>query len=167
MNRVWTSLVLGLFAAAAQATDRIIVATVEVEASPEAIWHLWTTEEGLSFFAPAARIDLRPGGAYEVYFLPDAPEGMRGSEGTTVLGLQENRMLTVTWALPPYMQEVRPHLTPLTIEILPVDAASTRVMITHSGWGEGGEWDEAFAYFQDNWPQVLALMAEALTTPAE
>jgi uncharacterized protein YndB with AHSA1/START domain len=169
MLRLMLVLLAGAFGLAgpAAATDRIIVASIEVEASAEEVWSLWTTEEGLSFFAPAANIDLRPGGSYEVYFLPDAPEGMRGSEGTTVLGFQENRMLTVTWALPPYMPEVRPHLTPLTIELAPTDEDLTRVTITHAGWGVGGEWDDAYAYFQENWPAVLALMAEALTPAAE
>jgi len=138
-----------------------------MEASPAEIWALWTTEEGLTFFAPASNIDLRPGGEYEVYFLPDAPDGQRGSEGTTVLGFQENRMLTISWALPPYMPEVRPHLTPLTIEIIPVSGTVTSVTLTHTGWGEGGEWDEAYAYFQQNWPLVLTAMSEALTDDAE
>ncbi|PIW32025.1 MAG: hypothetical protein COW29_00195 [Rhodobacterales bacterium CG15_BIG_FIL_POST_REV_8_21_14_020_59_13] len=151
----------------ANATGRIIVASVEMEASPAEIWALWTTEEGLTFFAPASNIDLRPGGEYEVYFLPDAPDGQRGSEGTTVLGFQENRMLTISWALPPYMPEVRPHLTPLTIEIIPVSGTVTSVTLTHTGWGEGGEWDEAYAYFQQNWPLVLTAMSEALTDDAE
>lgn len=169
MYRILLVAILGLALpfGAAQATDRIIVSSVEVEASPAQIWDLWTTEEGLTFFAPASRIDLRPGGTYEVYFLPDAPEGQRGSEGTTVLGFQENRMLSITWAMPPYMPEVRPHLTPLTIEIVPVSDTVTSVTITHTGWGEGGEWDEAYAYFQQNWPLVLTAMSEALTATAE
>lgn len=158
---------LALSFGAARATDRIIVSSVEVEASPAQIWDLWTTEDGLTFFAPESRIDLRPGGTYEVYFLPDAPDGQRGSEGTTVLGFQENRMLSITWAMPPYMPEVRPHLTPLTIEIVPVSDTVTSVTITHTGWGEGGEWDEAYAYFQQNWPLVLTAMSEALTATAE
>lgn len=165
-------LILTAFAAAlsfspASATGRIIVASVEVEATPAQVWELWTTEEGLTFFAPASRIDLRPGGDYEVYFVPDAPEGQRGSEGTIVLGFQQDRMLTVTWALPPYMPEVRPHLTPLTIEIIPVSDTTTSVTITHTGWGEGGEWDAAYAYFQQTWPLVLTAMSEALTDAAE
>lgn len=169
MYRILLVAILGLALppGAAQATNRIIVSSVEVEASPAQIWDLWTTEEGLTFFAPASRIDLRPGGIYEVYFLPDAPEGQRGSEGTTVLGFQENRMLSITWAMPPYMPEVRPHLTPLTIEIVPVSDNVTSVTITHTGWGEGGEWDEAYAYFQQNWPLVLTAMSEALTATAE
>lgn len=153
--------------ASAYATDRIIVTSIEVEAPPAEIWQLWTTEDGLTFFAPDSQIDLRPGGIYEVYFALDAPVGQRGSEGTTVLGFQTNRMLTVTWALPPYMPDVRPHLTPLTIEIMPVSDTASRVTLTHSGWGEGGEWDEAYAYFQQNWPAVLTLMSEALTETAD
>jgi len=151
----------------ALATDRIIVTSVEVEATPADIWELWTTEEGLTFFAPESSIDLRTGGIYEAYFALQAPEGQRGSEGTHILGYQEERMLTVTWALPPYMPEVRPHLTVLTIEIIPTSDAMTQVTITHIGWGEGGEWDEAYAYFQQNWPMVLTAMSEALTATAE
>lgn len=169
MTRIILVLLTGLvfLTTPAIASSRIIVASVEVEATPSDIWEMWTTEEGLAFFAPASRIDLRPGGDYEVYFLPDAPEGQRGSEGTTVLGFQENRMLTVTWAMPPYMPEVRPHLTPLTIEIVPVSDTTTSVILTHTGWGEGGEWDAAYAYFQQNWPLVLTAMSEALTDAAE
>jgi len=169
MNRIWLVAIFccALSFGTAQATDRIIVSSVEVEASPADIWDLWTTEEGLTFFAPASNIELRPGGSYEVYFLPDAPAGQRGSEGTTILGFQTERMLTVTWALPPYMPEVRPHLTSLTIEIIPVSDRLTNVTITHIGWGEGGQWDDAFAYFQQNWPMVLTAMSEALTPAAE
>jgi len=151
----------------AVATDRIIVASVEVEASPADIWELWTTEEGLTFFAPQSSIDLRPGGTYEAYFAVDAPVGQRGSEGTHILGYQHERMLTVTWALPPYMPDVRPHLTSLTIEIIPISDTTTHVTITHTGWGEGGEWDDAYVYFQQNWPQVLTAMSEALTRAVE
>ena len=141
-----------------------ISATIEMDAPVSEAWAMWTTEEGLSFFAPAAEIELEPGGIFEVYFLPDAPAGMRGSEGTHVLGFQTERMLTITWALPPYMPEVRPHLTPLTIMFEDLGEDRTRVSIEHSGWGRGGQWDDAYAYFEDNWQSVLELMKAAAET---
>ena len=32
---------------------------------------------------------------------------------------------------------------------------STRITIRHDGWGEGGEWDQAFDYFDRAWEVVL------------
>lgn len=37
----------------------------------------------------------------------------------------------------------------------PVDDKSTRVTLHHTGWGEGGEWDLAHAYFDRAWGGVL------------
>lgn len=147
--------------------ERAVSASVVVELPAAEAWRLWTTSEGLtSFFAPAANIELRPQGAFEVFFLPDAEPGQRGSEDTIILGYQENRMLSVSWALPPYMEEVRPHHTHLLIRFEPLDDTRTRVSLTHSGWGEGEAWDAAFAYFGRIWPQVLDAMPSAATDSA-
>ena len=31
----------------------------------------------------------------------------------------------------------------------------TKVSLTQVGWGDGGEWDQAFDYFAKAWPRVL------------
>ena len=31
----------------------------------------------------------------------------------------------------------------------------TRVTLHHSGWGDGGQWDQAFTYFDRAWVHVL------------
>lgn len=140
-----------------------VTASIEVEAPVSEAWRVWTTDEGIrSFFAPGSNIELTPGGPYEVYFLPDAEPGTRGSEGTHVLGYQDQRMLTVTWALPPYMPEVRPHLTPLTLYFEPLDEDTTRLTVHHSGWGTGEKWDEARAYFVATWPKILAAFKQTV-----
>lgn len=140
---------------------RRVIASATIDAPLKEAWADWATQEGVeSFFAPAARIDLRPGGPYEVYFLPNAEPGQRGSEGTSVLGYQTERMLSVTWALPPYMPEVRPHLTPLTIHFEAQGPEQTTVTVVHGGWGTGKAWDEAYDYFASTWPQVLAAQSQ-------
>ena len=51
---------------------------VLVEATLQQVWRAWTTVEGVkTFFAPDARIELRPNGRYEILFDLDAPEGER------------------------------------------------------------------------------------------
>lgn len=143
----------------APAPERAVTASVELDMPVSEAWRLWTTNEGIaSFFAPAANIELRPQGPFEIFILPDAEPGQRGSEGTIILGYQDERMLSVSWALPPYMTEVRPHHTHLLLRFEPLGEDRSRVTLTHSGWGEGGAWDAAFSYFDGIWPRVLAGM---------
>lgn len=151
----------------APAPERAVRAGVVVELPVAEAWRLWTTPEGIAgFFAPGTNIELRPQGPFELFFLPDAEPGQRGSEETIILGYQEERMLSVSWALPPYMSEVRPHHTHLLIRFEPLDETLTRVSLTHSGWGEGEAWDEAFAYFERVWPHVLGAMPSVLADAA-
>lgn len=39
------------------------------------------------------------------------------------------------------------------------DDESTVVELTEIGWGDGGEWDEAFDYFDSAWDRVLQRLA--------
>lgn len=149
----------------ALAADRFVHATATVNLPVAEAWRWWTDADAMGQWLTPAHIELKPMGAYEVFFAPDAPPGQRGSEGTHVLALQPEHMLSITWALPPYMPEVRAHLTHLTIRFEAVDATHTAVAITHDGWGEGAQWDEAFHYFESAWPHVLGKMtAKAAAT---
>lgn len=134
------------------AQERQIRIGVTVAASPERAWSLWTTEEGVrSFFAPAGHIDLRVDGAYELFFMPTAPEGFRGADGMRLLAVEPNRRLAFTWNAPPTMPYVRRQRTMVTVDFAPVGADSTRVTLRHIGWGTGPEWDEAIKYFETAW----------------
>jgi len=159
MRTLIMALIFTVFATHAQAQLRPMVYTdTTVEADLEAVWDDWTTAEGLeSFFAPKAVVDLAPGGAYEIWFLPDAPEGQRGADNGIVLGLQDKRMIQFTWAMPPYMPEIRPHMTVVQIWFVPMSETETRVRLFHTGFGEGEAWDKGREYFETSWPQVLDL----------
>jgi len=48
-------------------TDKAIIAELDIPAPRKDVWDAWTTEAGAQcFFAPRCRIELRPGGAYEM-----------------------------------------------------------------------------------------------------
>ena len=139
-----------------EAPWRVIRREVSIEAPAEDVWDAWTTESGVrSFFAPAARIDLRVGGTYEILFDPSAPRGQRGAEGTRILALQPPRMIAFTWNAPPHLADVRAQFTHVQIWIRAEEAERTVVTLIHSGWGLGGQWDEAFAYFERAWGEVV------------
>jgi hypothetical protein len=53
-------------------SQRTVALQVEAQCSPEEAYALWSTTEGAKkFFAPAARIDARPGGEYTILFFPE------------------------------------------------------------------------------------------------
>jgi uncharacterized protein YndB with AHSA1/START domain len=136
--------------------ERAIREAVVVDAPVEQVWEAWTTPEGVrSFFAPACNVELRVDGPYEILFDPHAPAGERGAEGMRVLSFQPKTMLAFTWNAPPHLTEVRGQLTHVLIRLRARDDGRTLVTLTHSGWGEGGQWDEAFAYFERAWGQIV------------
>ena len=138
-------------------TERLLHKSVTVNAPVEDIWWAWTTDAGIrTWLLDDSRIELRVGGAYEWLFDADAPPGLRGSEGCQVLAFQAPSMLTFTWNAPPHLAEARAQHTVVLLRLRPDDRdAGTRVELTHLGWGDGGQWDEAFDYFDAAWDRVL------------
>ena len=139
--------------------ERAVRCEAYVDAGVKEVWRTLTTGEGWdAFLGVKADIDFRPGGKFHILFVPDAPEGQRGSEGCTVLSFLPERMLSFTWNAPPTFPEVRAgaHKTVVVIETLPL------VRLTHHGWPGAAEsselWDGVFAYFEKAWPQVLGAL---------
>ncbi|MEN0654104.1 MULTISPECIES: SRPBCC family protein [Hyphobacterium] len=138
--------------------DGQVNAETVIEAPAEELWAMWTTPEGLSFFAPGARVDLAPLGRYEIIMLPDAPEGEQGSDGAILLALEAGRMLSFLWRSPPSLPETRAYYTHVTLRFEPVDETHTRVTLVNDGYGTGPGWAEAETYFERAWPYVLDRM---------
>jgi len=145
-------------------TPAAIVKTRTVGAGRADVWSAFTTSEGATtFFARGARIELRRGGVYEIYFNPDADPGDRGSEGCRVLSYLDGRMISFTWNAPPTFPELRWQRTFVVVELADGDAdatadtagARTSVTLTHAGWREGEEWEALFSYFDRAWDVVL------------
>ena len=157
MKKAVAALLAATLPLAAAAQERALVKVAVVPAPLEAVWKAWTTTEGIkTFFAPDARVEARPGGAFEVFFNPYAKPGLKGADGMEVLGVQENRMFSFTWNSPPHLPEVRSQRTAVTLRFSALGENRTEVRLTHTGWGDGGQWDQSFAYFDTAWGRVLA-----------
>ena len=155
--------IVAMFAAATllafgtQAQERSIVKEVTVKAPVEQVYRAWTTSEGVAaFFAPEARVEPRSGGLFEVWMNPYAQAGQRGADDMRFLALQENRMLSFTWNAPPHLPEARAQRTVVILRFKPAPEGQTVVTLTHVGWGDGGQWDATYAYFEKAWPNVLS-----------
>ena len=142
---------------AAHAEERAIAKQIVVKAPVEAVWNAWTTTEGIkSFFAPDARVEARVDGPFEIYMNPYAAPGMKGADDMRFLALQPMKMLSFTWNAPPSLPEARAQRTVVVVRLKPVGEGQTEVTLYHAGWGEGGEWDKAYDYFNRAWGNVLA-----------
>jgi uncharacterized protein YndB with AHSA1/START domain len=148
--------------------ERAVVKVATVAAPVEDVWWAWTTDAGVrSWLLEDSRIELAVGGAYEWYFLVDDEPGLRGSEGCQVLGFQEPTMLTFTWSAPPHLPEARAQRTVVLLRLHPTGEHGTRVELTHLGWGDGGQWDEAFDYFDAAWGRVLDRLVTYFEAPED
>lgn len=149
-------LLLGVLGLNAQETERVVKAEIIVNAGIDAVWEAWTTEAGLkTFFAPACKVEPRVYGAFEMYFNPNGAPGERGGEGNLILALQPKNMLSFTWNAPPHLPNVRQQRTSVVVRFKELGKSQTKVTLIESGWGEGEEWDKAFAYFSKAWQNIV------------
>jgi len=122
------------------------------------VWRLWTTEQGItSFFAPQAKVELKVGGFFEMYFMPDQPYGSRGAEGCRILEFEPEKSLSFSWNAPPSIPALRDagEMTRVDLEFTPVDGR-THVAFRQHELGEGADWDAYYDYFDNAWSYVLS-----------
>lgn len=140
----------------AEAAERAIEKSIEVAATVDQVWGAWTTREGItSFIAPDAKVEPRVGGAFQIYFDPGAAPGSKGADDMRFLALQPRKMLSFDWNAPPHLPEARAQRTFVIVRLEPLGDQVTRVTLPHTGWGDGGGWDKALAYFDRAWGSVL------------
>ncbi len=157
-------------AAAGDVSSREIVHEAIAPIPRERAWQLWSSSEGLaSWLVNRAKVELRPGGAYEIYFMDEAPAGSQGSEECRVLSFLPTRMLSFTWNAPPMLAKTRHEHTWVVIELADATDQGTRVRVTHTGWPASGlrdepQWEETFTYFDRAWGRVLETFVAFATT---
>jgi uncharacterized protein YndB with AHSA1/START domain len=141
-----------LVAAPAGAADRLLRADVIVPAPVSEVWQAWTTAEGIrTFFAPGGNVELAVDGTYDVWFNPAGKPGERGAEGMRILDVDPERRFVFTWNAPPSIPSIRGRRTVVVLDFAPAGERATRLRFTHLGWGEGPDWDRAYAYFDQAW----------------
>lgn len=137
-------------------SDKIVRKEVVVPGSLDDVWTAWTTTEGIKgFFSQGAKVELRVGGPFEIYFNMSAPEGERGSENCRILSYLPKEMLSYEWNAPPSFGPLRDIYTRVILQFAPVGSDSVKVTLSHVGWGQGEEWDKLYAYFDRAWEFVL------------
>ena len=126
-----------------------------VPAPAAAVWAAWTDAAVVAaWLSPACHVEPHVGGAFEMYFMADAPPGQRGSEGCVFLALEAPRRLAFSWNFPPHLASIRDARTRVDVTLSPVPMG-TAVALRQSGWQSTGEWPAGRAYFEGAWRRVL------------
>lgn len=149
----------------ADMSERVISYSLDLLVECNEAWDLWASSDGLArWWTPDTRIDLRPGGAYEVHFMPENPPGDRGGDWCRVLSFLPGRMLSFTWNAPPTLK-TRPLQTWVVLLFEPL-GAGCRFSLNHLGWPQSGlddpesDWEATFEYFTDAWHSVIDLFRD-------
>lgn len=138
--------------------NAVIEKSILIPDNPSNLFKKWTTSDGLkTFFGRDHKVELRLGGAYEIYFLLDAPEGTRGSEGCTILSFIPDEMLSFTWNAPPHLEARHSGIyTYVVINFDEVDDKNHTVLtLRHLGWPEDERYPIVYEYFDKAWDFVL------------
>jgi putative intracellular protease/amidase/uncharacterized protein YndB with AHSA1/START domain len=134
-----------------------VVAEREIPADAAWVYRRWVSGE---VFGATVTAEPVVGGRYEVAFLDDAPDGLRGAEGCRLLALEPDRLVVFTWNSPPGFPTRGQH-TWVVVTLTPV-TGGTCVRLAHLGHGTGPDWDANREYFRAAWDRVLtSLEAQA------
>lgn len=133
---------------------------VDLAKSRDEVWALLTTEAGLtSWLCLRANVEPAVGGAFELFWSPDpAQPGSDSTLGCRVLSIDPPRLLEFSWrgadAVADVMNVDGAPVTQVRAELRP-HPGGTRLLLTHSGWGDGPEWARARDWFDAAWTGAL------------
>ncbi|UCH57813.1 MAG: SRPBCC domain-containing protein [Candidatus Bathyarchaeota archaeon] len=137
---------------------------VRIEAPIDLVWSAWTEPERITvWFAPEANIEARSGGPFELFFDPD-DHSHECTKGCVFTLVEPKCMLGFNWKGPSMFADLMNDIEPLTsVEVTFHDEGeATRVIVEHSGWGEGKDWAEAREWHRRAWEGVLTSLKSAL-----
>jgi uncharacterized protein YndB with AHSA1/START domain len=143
-----------------------------VEAPIEEVWKGFTTKEGLikSWRVALAEADFRLGGAIRTNYNKDGAIGDEGTITHRIISFEPLRMIS--------LKTEAPANAPASIKLIcrtgwdvmrfePLSPTRTRVTVTMMGYGEGPEYDQAYAFFRKGNDSVMNHLMEAYRPSGE
>ncbi|HEX9795904.1 MAG TPA: SRPBCC domain-containing protein [Anaerolineales bacterium] len=145
--------------------EPVILQTIEVHCSPQTAFDHFTQQDLLeTFFCVEAEVEAVVGGKYELAWdPPNKPDS--ATIGCRITALAEPSLLAFDWKGPPQFEatmNVAEPLTHVVVSFYPLAGDRTRVLIVHSGWRPGEEWQQARDYFDRAWQIVLEALESTI-----
>jgi len=121
-----------------------------VEAPPDRVWRAWTDPVSLvSWFCDRAEFTLQRGHAFSLLWTG------YGDQRGVILDVEPGVRLRFSWDLPGLRAT-----TEASISLAPVAGAreKTRLVLSHSGWGEGNRWEAERRGHLCGWRSMLGAL---------
>ena len=137
---------------------------ITVNAPRDTIWRAWTESDQIAtWFSPDASVEARPGGKFELYFGPSNHDH-ECTKGCVFTLVEQLKNLGFTWKGPDQFADLMNEPIPSTSVLVSFfqEDGFTRVVVEHSGWGQGKEWEEARVWHEKAWLDVLGRLKSAL-----
>lgn len=135
--------------ASAQAGGRTLVTQGVIDATPHEVWEAFTVDSEITkWMVAVAHMDLRIGGTLETSYDEKAKIGDPKNIRLEILSYEPDRMLSFTFVMPKMFEQAHAengHWDVIRFE--PLSPHKTLVTETIYGWGEGPDWDRAYAFF--------------------
>jgi len=159
MFKMFASLLIAAFCIAAadspvkvtktDTPEKALLFEVTVPAKVDEVWRAFTTKEGAQeWLWQDMTVDLREGGDWIVNF----PGGKTG--GGTIVSFEPMRSITLRAMAPEQFPEVRRERTTAVFRFEAIESG-TKVTLSQTGWKQGKEWEDAYAYLADGNAQLL------------
>lgn len=160
---ILVSIAAGLaLTSAARAGERTLVTQGVVDATPHELWQAFTVDREITkWMVPVAHMDLRVGGTLETSYDPSAKIGDPKNIRHKILSYEPDRMLSFTFTMPAMFKrahEENGHW--VVVQFAPVSARRTLVTETIYGWGEGEDWNKAYAFFEKGDAETMKALQE-------
>lgn len=132
---------------------RKLLIEMEVPAPLSEVWKAFSTSDGLiTWLAPTATVDLRPGGEWTVRF-----PGGNSTGGGTILSFVPEKEIVLAALAPDQFPHVRADRTRASFQF-EAHGNSTIVRLTQTGWKEGAEWTRAYEYLLAGNAQLMSAL---------
>jgi uncharacterized protein YndB with AHSA1/START domain len=138
---------------ASKASGRTLQKRLGIRAPAATVFQALSDAVELSrWFPTTAETDPRPGGAYRFRFeSTDHPERSHTREGT-FLDVLPNKRLSYTWHAPLGSPPGEGPAPETKVEFaLTEKGGTTELVLTHSGFGYGPDWDRSFEGHSEGW----------------
>jgi uncharacterized protein YndB with AHSA1/START domain len=124
-------------------TGRTVEKELFIAAAPERVYHAFTNKDELEkWFVTRAEIDPRPGGTFNLWWKDEHVPGQ-------IVKLDPPRQMIFTWDDGP-----ESGVTTCTIDFIP-ESDGTLLRLTHTGFGEGDNWDNLYNGVNGGWTSEL------------
>jgi uncharacterized protein YndB with AHSA1/START domain len=140
-----------------------------ISASRDHAWPAFSTVEGLcSWLCHSARVELGPGGAFDLSWRLDGEHqpSDRTTRGT-VLAVDAPRLIRFTCSgagEAAQRDEDGAAATEVTVELTPRPPQGIRLVLTHAGFGDGPEREQLRALCDRVWRRALEKLERLLTS---